>query len=85
MFNKAAKFKMLPPGRPARSVTTAANDNRRDAHPRALPRNRAPRPICRWTLSPDTGRPVCHWEPDMTDEPSPRLARAARVAFTAGR
>ena len=72
MFNKAAKFSMLPPGRPVRSVTTAANDNRRNAGLGALPRNRAPRPVCRWALSPDTGRPVCRWELD-TDEPSPRL------------
>jgi hypothetical protein len=73
MFNKAAKFKMLPPGRPARSENAPANDNRRNARPCASPRNRAPRLICRWSLSPDTGRPICRWELDNVDEPSPRL------------
>jgi hypothetical protein len=73
MFNKAAKFKMLPPGRPARSAIAPANDNRRNARPCAAQRNRTPRLVCRWSLSPDTGRPICRWELDTAGEPSPRL------------
>ena len=73
MFNKVAQFKMLPPGRPARTVLAPANDNRRGARPGILQRTRAPRLVCRWSLAPDTGRPVCRWELDATDEPSPRL------------
>ena len=73
MFNKVAKFKILPPGRPARSVLAPANDNRRNGRPAALHRNGAPRLLCRWSLSPDTGRPVCRWEQDTADEPSAHL------------
>jgi len=75
MFNKVTKFKMHPPGRPARGVNTAANDNRRNARPGAVQRNRAPRFICRWSLSPDTGRPICRWELDTADDARPRLRR----------
>ena len=73
MFNKVAAFKMLPSGRAARSVIAAANDNRRDARSCASQRIRTPRLVCRWSLSPDTGRPVSHWELETPDEPSPRL------------
>jgi hypothetical protein len=73
MFNKVAQFKVLPAGRPARHELAPANDNRRNGRPCASRRNRAPRPVCRWSLSQDTGRPVCRWELDTTDEPSPRL------------
>jgi len=76
MFNKLATFKMLPPGRPARCVKAPANDNRRSARPSTSQRSRIPPLACRWSLSPDTGRPVCRWELDKTDEPSPRLRRA---------
>jgi hypothetical protein len=82
MFNKVATFKMLPPGRSTRSTTAPANDNRRNTAPCALQRNRAPRLVCRWSLSESTGRPVCRWELDEADEPSPRSVarnRAPRV------
>jgi hypothetical protein len=80
MFNKVAKFKMLPPRRPARSVTAPANDNRRNAEPCASDRARAQQLVCRWSLSPDTGRPICRWELDTTDVPSPRRAVALCAA-----
>ena len=80
MFNKVAAFKMLQSGRPARNVMAPANDNRRDARPCILQRNRTPRLICRWSLSPDTGRPVSRWELDRSDEPSPRLRAAPSPA-----
>lgn len=71
MFNKVATFRMLAARRPARSVNAAANDNVRN---RAARWTRAPRLVCRWELSPGTGRPVCRWELDTTDEPGPRLS-----------
>ncbi len=80
MFNKVAAFRMLPSGRPARSGIAPANDNRRDARPCIVQRNRMPRLICRWSLSPDTGRPVSRWELERSDEPSPRLRAAPSPA-----
>jgi hypothetical protein len=70
MFNKVATSKMLQPGRPARSVNASANDNRRNVRPSISARARAPRLVCRWSLSPSTGRPVCRWELDNVAEPS---------------
>jgi len=83
MFNKVAAFKMLPLGRPARSMIAPANDNRRNARPCVVPRTRMPRPICRWSLSPDTGRPISRWEFDALDEPSPLLRLGSRQAAPA--
>ena len=73
MFNKVAKFRTLPPRRPAPGVKAPANDNLRNARPCGMRRQSAPRLVCRWELSPSTGRPVCRWELDKADEPNPRL------------
>jgi hypothetical protein len=73
MFNKVAAFRMLPPRRPAPSVSAPANDNRRNAPACASERTRSPRLVCRWSLAENTGRPVCRWELDNADEPNPPL------------
>ena len=78
MFNKVAKFKMLPPGRSAPGMSAPVNDNCRNARPCAPQRGRTPRLVCRWSLSPSTGRPVCRWELDNTNEPNPGLSDASR-------
>jgi hypothetical protein len=72
MFTKVATFRMLPPRRPAPAMSAPANDNRRNAQACASGRTRAPRLVCRWSLSENTGQPVCHWELDNADEPNPR-------------
>jgi hypothetical protein len=78
MFNKATNFRMLPPGHTAPGMNAPANDNRRNTHAGASRRPRAPRLVCRWSLSPSTGRPVCRWELDKADEPSPPSRKALR-------
>ena len=78
MFNKVANFRMLPTRPAAPGVNAPANDNRRNGRPCASRRARAPRLICRWSLSATTGRPVCRWELDNADEPNPRLRGAWR-------
>ena len=77
MFNRIATFNVLPPRRPVPGLNAPANDNRRNACTGASWRAHAPRLVCRWSLSPDTGRPVCHWELDHADEPSPRSRNAS--------
>jgi hypothetical protein len=78
MFNKATNFRMLPSGHTAPGTKAPANDNRRNAHTGASRRPRAPLLVCRWSLSPSTGRPVCRWELDKADEPSPPTRKALR-------
>ena len=82
MFNKVANFRMLPTRPAAPGVNAPANDNRRNGRPCASRRARAPRLICRWSLSATTGRPVCRWELDNADEPNPRLRQPSTDRFT---
>jgi hypothetical protein len=82
MFNKVATFKMLPPARSASNAIAPANDNRRNARAGGVQRSRAPRLVCRWSLSESTGRPVCRWELEQADDPSPRACRTPLAAAT---
>lgn len=75
MFNKVATFRMLPIRRSALGVSAPANDNRRNSPVGIVRRTRAPRLVCRWSLSPRTGRPVCCWEVD-NDAPGPQARDA---------
>ena len=78
MFEKIAKFRLLPARRvaPAPERRVPANDNRRGA---ARPGRRRPQLVCRWSF--DQG-PSCRWEIAGPQEANPLLAEEPPPAGT---